>query len=94
MKPLWPKFRFLSQLTSDNCEIVIKFLENNHVHCVATGKDFKTVYEKANSTMAKLGLEYAYDVELGTLTTEPDTVGCGMKLEAKLQVRNKMQIIF
>lgn len=88
LKPLWPKFRFISEYESDCCKIVIKFLEQEHIHVQAQGDQFQTVYEEAISAVDKLGLEYACDDEVGLLTTRPDTVGCGMKLVAEIEVRN------
>lgn len=65
----------------------MKFMEENHVHLEATGESFETVYQEAYDAYGKLELEYCYDNQIGFLTTQPDTTGCGLKLEATIKVR-------
>lgn len=61
-------------------------MEEDHLHIKAQGDVFQNVYDEAISTVDKFGLQYSYDNKFGFLTVQPDTIGCGMKIEAVIQV--------
>lgn len=90
LKPLWPKHRFICKLKSDHCKVLLKCLEENHLQIKAEGKSIQKVYDEAFVTDEKLGLQYAFDEELGVLTTRPNTIGCGMQIKAEIHVRNML----